>query len=89
MRFRRSGARVALAPAPVHASGLDAGACFAAAAGGEVVADGRKVVGSAQLRSGGALLQHGSILLQDDQSFIDSVTRGDQAVPAGAPLSHC
>jgi lipoate-protein ligase A len=82
------GAAVALAPSPTRTPALDAGACFATAAGGEIVADGLKVVGSAQVRTGGALLQHGSILLRDDQSFIDSVTQGGREMPAVAPLSR-
>ncbi len=57
-------------------AGLDAGACFAAPAGGEIVAGGRKLVGSAQLREGGALLQHGSILLGGRQSVVRDVTLG-------------
>jgi lipoyl(octanoyl) transferase len=65
---------------------LDAGACFAQAAGGEVMADSRKVVGSAQLRCAGAFLQHGSILLQDEQQLIGSLTVGglpeDNPVPS-------
>src|SRR5688572_13446267 len=36
--------------------------CFAAPAGGEVLAGGRKLVGSAQVRRRDAFLQHGSIL---------------------------
>jgi lipoyl(octanoyl) transferase len=60
------------APTP----GLDAGACFARAAGGEVMVGERKVVGSAQLRRGSALLQHGSILLEDEQQVVLDLTRG-------------
>jgi lipoate-protein ligase A len=55
---------------------LDAGACFAQAAGGEVMARSRKVVGSAQLRRGGAFLQHGSILLHDEQHLIAALSTG-------------
>jgi lipoate-protein ligase A len=55
---------------------LDAGACFARAAGGEVMARSRKVVGSAQLRRGGAFLQHGSILLHDEQHLIAALSTG-------------
>jgi lipoate-protein ligase A len=62
--------------APAGSTALDAGACFARAAGGEVIVSGRKVVGSAQLRRGGALLQHGSILLEDDQALVASLTLG-------------
>jgi len=61
--------------------GVDAGACFASPAGGEIVVGGRKVIGSAQLRQGTALLQHGSILLDGDQAIVAQVTRGP--VPAG------
>jgi lipoyl(octanoyl) transferase len=70
------------------ASAVDAGACFASSAGGEVVVRGRKVVGSAQLRRGGALLQHGSILLDDDQAVIARITRGDAPVDRSLPLSR-
>jgi lipoate-protein ligase A len=64
---------------PGGPSAVDAGACFARAAGGEVMVGGRKVVGSAQLRRGGALLQHGSIMLEDDQSMVVGLTRGAAA----------
>jgi lipoate-protein ligase A len=40
--------------------------CFAAPAGHELCAGGRKLVGSAQRRSGGGILQHGSIRLTPD-----------------------
>ena len=81
--LRSLGAPVHLAPAR-RAVPVDAGACFAAAAGGEVVVDTGKVVGSAQLRSEGALLQHGSVLLHDDQSRVGEVTIGDRAPPGRA-----
>lgn len=64
--------------APVRkATGLSAGSCFAAAAGGEIAIGGRKVVGSAQLREGVGLLQHGSILLAGQQTAVHDVTVGD------------
>lgn len=64
--------------------GAGAGACFATAAGGEVVAEaGGKVVGSAQLRGDGAFLQHGSILLAAEQDLVASLTLG----PTGAPAA--
>ena len=66
---------------------VDAGACFSAAAGGEVVLDASKVVGSAQLRSEGALLQHGSVLLDDDQSLVSDITIGPAEAPDVQPLS--
>jgi len=84
---RALGAPAELAPAR-RAAPVDAGACFAVPAGGEVVVAGRKVVGSAQLRSGGALLQHGSLLLEGDQALVTSVTRGRPPLDLAAPLSR-
>ena len=81
------GAPVQLAPAG-RSVPLDAGACFSAAAGGEVVRDASKVVGSAQLRSDGALLQHGSVLLDDDQSLVRDVSIGPAELPDVQPLSQ-
>ncbi|HET6577377.1 MAG TPA: hypothetical protein VFG66_03595 [Gemmatimonadales bacterium] len=81
------GLAVALAPGR-RAAGVDAGACFAHPAGGEVMVDGRKVVGSAQLREGTAFLQHGSILLEHDQSTVAAVTRGDAPPDLSAPLAR-
>lgn len=85
--LRALGAPVALAPAR-RGVPVDAGACFAAAAGGEVVLDTGKVVGSAQLRHGGAVLQHGSVLLDDDQSLMRDITIGPAATPDVQPLSR-
>jgi lipoate-protein ligase A len=62
---------------------LNAGACFASPAGGEVVVGGAKLVGSAQVREHGAFLQHGSILLEDGQDLVARVTRGTPP-PVGA-----
>lgn len=67
------------------AAGVGSGACFALAAGGEVVARGRKLAGSAQLRQGGAFLQHGSLLLEDDQSLVADVSVGP--VPAAREIT--
>jgi len=82
---------VASLATPARAAPVDAGACFARAAGGEVMVEGRKVVGSAQLRRGGALLQHGSIMLEDDQSMVVQLTRGaesaDNSEPPAVPLA--
>jgi lipoyl(octanoyl) transferase len=82
----RLGAEASLADAR-HASGLDAGACFARPVGGELMVRGKKVVGSAQLREGGAWLQHGSILLVDDQRVVGVVSRGEAPADGSAPLS--
>jgi len=70
------GAPVGLA-ADRPAVGVGAGACFASAAGGEVVAPGGgKVVGSAQVRGEDAFLQHGSIILDGAQQEVAAVTLG-------------
>jgi lipoate-protein ligase A len=74
------GAQVSVAPA-VRSPSVDAGACFAQPAGGELMLAGRKIVGSAQYRQGTALLQHGSILLEDDQQMVLTVTRGATSAP--------
>ena len=76
--LRSLGVEADLAPRTATAS-VDAGACFARPAGGEIMVGGRKVVGSAQLRQGDAFLQHGSILLGEDQATVGSVTRGAAA----------
>lgn len=75
--LRLLGAQTSLAPA-ARTPPIDAGACFAQAAGGEVIVGGRKVVGSAQLRQGRAFLQHGSILLEDNQQVVHDLTRGTE-----------
>jgi lipoyl(octanoyl) transferase len=80
--LRSLGAEAELAPKG-RAAAVDAGACFASPAGGEVVVGGRKLVGSAQLRRGTAMLQHGSILLDGDQAIVARLTRGD-APPDGS-----
>ena len=70
------------------AAPVGAGACFAAAAGGEVMAPGgRKVVGSAQVRRGGAFLQHGSILLAAEQDLVAAVTRGVADPPSAVGVA--
>jgi hypothetical protein len=66
---------------------VNAGACFARPAGGEVMVGPRKVVGSAQLREGTALLQHGSLLLADDQATVAAVTLGEALPHSSAPLA--
>jgi lipoate-protein ligase A len=85
--LRSLGAAPTLAAAPAVAAPVDAGACFARPAGGEVLVAGRKVVGSAQVRLGEAFLQHGSMLLEDDQALV--ATLGQAPAPPGgeAPLS--
>jgi len=85
--LRTLGAEALLAGAPARASGVDAGACFASPAGGEVMLHGRKAIGSAQLREGGGLLQHGSILLGGSQAVVTAVTRGSPPLDASIGLS--
>jgi lipoate-protein ligase A len=84
--LRALGAAAELAPAR-RAAPIDAGACFAFAAGGEVLVSGRKVIGSAQLRQGAALLQHGSLLLDGDQDVVPAVSRGSPASDRSLALS--
>ena len=78
-------AELAPARAPVRP---DAGACFAASAGGEVTVGDHKVAGSAQLREDGALLQHGSILLTGDQAMVTRLTLGAAPADRSAPLAR-
>jgi lipoate-protein ligase A len=85
--LRRLGVEAELAQL-ARAAPLDAGACFAHAAGGEIMVKGRKVVGSAQLRQGSALLQHGSILLADDQDVVRQVTRTSSPEGPNFPCCH-
>lgn len=86
--LRRMGVAAALAPRPRGGPVRpDAGACFAAPVGGEIVAGGRKLVGSAQIREGGAFLQHGSILLDDGQTVVAQVLRGASTAPTATSLS--
>ncbi len=81
------GAHVLLA-ADRPPAGVGAGACFASAAGGEVMAaTGGKVVGSAQVRGDGAFLQHGSVLLAADQDVVAAVTAGRADAPSAAGLA--
>ncbi len=84
---RGLGADAVLAP-DASPMPLDAGACFAAPVGGEVMAAGRKVVGSAQLRQNSGLLQHGSLLLDDDQELVRAISRGPAPVGSEAPLNR-
>jgi lipoate-protein ligase A len=81
------GAAVLLA-ADRPADGVGAGACFASAAGGEVMAlRGGKVVGSAQVRGDGAFLQHGSVLLAAEQDVVADVTVGDAPNPSATGIA--
>jgi len=81
------GAAVVLA-ADRPAAGVGAGACFASAAGGEVMAlRGGKVVGSAQVRGEGAFLQHGSVLLAAEQDVVAGVTVGAADPPSASGLA--
>lgn len=86
--IRRLGGAATLAPAPERHRRPDAGACFAAPAGGEVLVGGRKVVGSAQVREREAILQHGAVLLEDDQRLVHELA-GDVPTPLPeVPLSE-
>lgn len=78
----------ALAATPARSAGVDAGACFASPAGGEVVVGDHKLVGSAQLKQGDAFLQHGSLLLEDDQQVVQQITQGSPPVSLDRPLTR-
>jgi len=81
------GVPASMASPPARGSALDAGACFASPAGGEVMAGGRKLVGSAQLRERGALLQHGSILMAGSQAVVAEVTTGSPPTDLSTTLA--
>ena len=86
--LRELGAPVALAGEPQgRATAVDAGPCFQATVGGEVVAHGRKLVGSAQRCFGDTLLQHGSILLEDDQDMLLELRGGGVPSDANRPAT--
>lgn len=85
--LRTLGFPASLASPPGRASALDAGACFASPAGGEVMLPGGKAVGSAQLREGGAFLQHGSILLSGSQQLVSDLTLGTPPPDGSIALS--
>lgn len=82
------GLPASLAPAPARAAPIDAGACFAAPAGGEVMVGDRKVVGSAQVRTRTAFLQHGSVLLGGDQRIVAELSAIPSAPGTGAALDE-
>lgn len=64
-RLTGMGLAATLAPPPASLPGLEAGACFDVAVGGEIVHGDRKVIGSAQVVQGTALLQHGAVARAD------------------------
>lgn len=82
------GGTFALAARPADIAALDAGACFASPAGGEVITELGKVVGSAQLRERGGSLQHGSILLGNKQELVATITRGTAPDVGAASLEE-
>ena len=86
--LRRVGVSTELAGKPAAGTGaLSGGACFAAPAGGEIIAAGKKLVGSAQVREENAFLQHGSVLLHDGQDMVTQVTTGEAVWPASTSVS--
>jgi lipoate-protein ligase A len=86
--IHRLGGAAELAPAPERHPRPDAGACFAAPAGGEVLMGGRKVVGSAQVRDRDAILQHGAVLLEDDQRLVHALAGQVPELLPEVPLSE-
>jgi lipoate-protein ligase A len=85
--LRRLGADARCAHAPRRAALPSAGACFASAAGGEVLVAGRKVAGSAQLAMGDAFLQHGSVLLNEGQERLNHLQQGGPGLDHSVSLS--
>lgn len=81
------GTTAALAPSPGRAAALDAGPCFAAPVGGEVLVGNRKVIGSAQVRTRTGFLQHGSILLGGDQRMLAELSLRPAAPGAEGTLA--
>ena len=75
-----------LALAPERAAGIDAGACFSAPAGGEVMVGDRKVIGSAQVRTRTAFLQHGSVLLAGNQRVVGELAEAPAPLGGEAAL---
>jgi lipoate-protein ligase A len=69
MPDRRQGPRLKAAGLPT--------VCFAASAGGDMVAGGRKIVGSAQTRRGGVIMQHGSVPIHLDPAEHLAVMPGE------------
>lgn len=64
--LRDLGLDVELAPGGVRTSGAN---CFAASAGCDFLAGGKKLIGAAQFRRDDAILQHGSLLLSIDEGW--------------------
>lgn len=84
--LERIGAEPALAPAGRPTSPAE-GPCFDVAAGGEILARGRKLAGSAQLRARGAFLQHGSLLLDGTQDLLAAVSSTPSLPPSATSLT--
>jgi lipoate-protein ligase A len=84
--LERIGAEPALAPAGRPSSPAD-GPCFDVAAGGEILAGGRKLAGSAQLRTQHAFLQHGSIILDSRQGILATLSATPSAASQATSLS--
>lgn len=82
------GLPASLAPPAARAAPIDAGACFAAPAGGEVMVGDRKVVGSAQVRTRTAFLQQGSVLLGGDQRIVAELSAVSSSPGTGAALDE-
>jgi lipoate-protein ligase A len=61
----RLGLPVEMAPTGVRTAGSN---CFAASAGCDFVAEGKKLIGAAQFRQQDTILQHGSLLLEVDEA---------------------
>jgi lipoate-protein ligase A len=76
------GLATGLAVPPPRLPGLQAGACFDVAVGGEVLLGGRKTIGSAQLVLGHAILQHGEIARAERLGALARFARDHRKSPA-------
>lgn len=85
-RLAAIGLDATIAPPPTAMPGLEPGACFDVAVGGEILHGERKVVGSAQVVQGSALLQHGAIARADRLPLLDRFRLEARGEPVPAPI---
>lgn len=86
-RLAGIGLDATLAPAPSSIPGLEAGACFDVAVGGEILSGERKVVGSAQVVQGVGLLQHGAVARADRLPLLERYRVTSRGEPVKAPIA--
>ncbi len=74
------GVPAAMAPGGVRTAGPN---CFAASAGCDFLAGGKKLIGAAQCRAEGTILQHGSLLLSIDAARWEEIAGGPMECAIG------